>query len=57
VRDLFFVGGASFNSLRGSAEESRRIELRLEFLDPDEARPAYPPPPLDDDARCPLDRA
>lgn len=56
VRDLFFVGGASFNSLRGSAEESRRIELRLEFLDPDEARPAFTPPPLDDDARCPLDR-
>lgn len=57
VRDIFFVGGASFNSLRGSAEESRRIELRLEFLDPDEARPVFPPPPLDDDARCPLDRA
>lgn len=56
VRDLFFVGGASFNSLKGSAEESRRIELRLEFLDPDEGRATLPRPPLDDDPRCPLDR-
>lgn len=56
VRELFFVGGASFNSLKGSAEESRRIELRLEFLDPGEAPASFPRPPLDDDARCPLDR-
>ena len=32
VRDLFLVGGYSFNSARKSLEESRRIELRLEFL-------------------------
>lgn len=31
VRDLFLVGGYSFNSAKQSAEESRRIELRLEF--------------------------
>lgn len=57
VRELFFVGGASFNALRGSHEESRRIELRLEFLEPGEPPLTVPRPPLDDDARCPLDRA
>lgn len=56
VRDLFFVGGASFNALKNSPEESRRIELRLEFLDPAERRVNAPQPPLDDDPRCPLDR-
>jgi outer membrane protein OmpA-like peptidoglycan-associated protein len=40
VRDLFLVGGYSFNSARKSFEESRRIELRLEFLDVGESRPA-----------------
>ncbi|MFZ2853051.1 MAG: OmpA family protein [Rhodocyclaceae bacterium] len=56
VRDLFFVGGASFNALKNSPEESRRIELRLEFLDPAERRVNAPQPPLDDDPRCPIDR-
>src|SRR5262249_45079879 len=32
IRDLFLVGGYSFNSAKASPEESRRIELRLEFL-------------------------
>lgn len=31
VIELFLVGGFSFNSARSSKEESRRIELRLEF--------------------------
>ena len=31
VRDLFLVGGYSFNSIKPSDEESRRIELRLEY--------------------------
>lgn len=39
VRDLFLVGGYSFNSARKSLEESRRIELRLEFLNVGESRP------------------
>ncbi|MES2561769.1 MAG: flagellar motor protein MotB, partial [Pseudomonadota bacterium] len=39
VRDLFLVGGYSFNSAKKSFEESRRIELRLEFLRLGEARP------------------
>lgn len=32
IRDLFLVGGYSFNSAKAKPEESRRIELRLEFL-------------------------
>lgn len=55
VRELFFVGGSSFNLQRASAEASRRIEMRLEFLEPDESRPRMPAPPLDHDPRCPLD--
>ena len=38
VRDLFFVGGYSFNSAKSSDEESRRIELRLEFYGLDEGK-------------------
>jgi len=39
LRDLFLVGGYSFNSARASLEESRRIELRMEFFQLDEPRP------------------
>ncbi|MEI6269662.1 MAG: hypothetical protein WCP01_12340 [Methylococcaceae bacterium] len=39
VRDLFFVGGYSFNDSKKTAEESRRIELRLEFYGVDEEHP------------------
>ena len=38
VRELFLVGGYSFNSAKESLEESRRIELRLEFFGLDEVR-------------------
>ena len=31
IATRFFVGGASFNSLRATAEDSRRIEFKLEF--------------------------
>lgn len=55
VRDLFLVSGASFNGLKDSPEESRRIEMRLEFLDPGERRPVSRPVPLDELSRCPLD--
>ena len=49
VRSLFLVGGYSFNSARATAEESRRIEFRLEFYGlgeerlpvPTEAQPAF----------------
>lgn len=42
VRSLFFVGGYSFNAAKETPEESRRVEMRLEFLgiDEDRVRPA-----------------
>lgn len=55
VRDLFLVSGASFNALKESAEESRRIELRLEFLELGETRGPSRQQALDGDSRCPLD--
>lgn len=36
IRRLFLVGGYSFNSGKGSDEESRRVELKLEFWGLDE---------------------
>lgn len=47
VRNLFFVGGYSFNAAKESDEESRRVEMRLEFLGIDESR-GLPPDDLDD---------
>ena len=55
IRDIFLVGGSSFNSLKESHDESRRIELKLEFLDIDEQRSVPRKAPLDNDPRCPLD--
>jgi flagellar motor protein MotB len=54
LRDLFLVSGSSFNALKESDEESRRIELRLEFLELDEPRPPGNPRPLDPEMHCPL---
>lgn len=42
VRKLFFVGGYSFNAVKGSDEESRRVEMRLEFLGPGDRREEPP---------------
>lgn len=39
VRNLFLVGGYSFNAAKDTDEESRRVEMRLEFLGVDEQRP------------------
>lgn len=55
VRELFLVGGSSFNFQKASAEESRRIELRLEFRDLGERAPPLRPPLQEGDSRCPLD--
>jgi hypothetical protein len=65
IATKFFVGGASFNSLRSTAEDSRRIEFKLEFktrLEQHDDRSS--PAPAVDDAlltqaldpkeRCPL---
>jgi len=58
IRKLFLVGGSSFNSLRPKLEESRRIELRLEFLgEDDNGNQTHEIPRLDNDPRCPLDKA
>jgi outer membrane protein OmpA-like peptidoglycan-associated protein len=55
ARDLFLVSGSSYNALRESPDESRRIELRLEFLELGEARPPSHALPLEEERRCPLD--
>jgi hypothetical protein len=65
VATQFFVGGASFNSLRATADDSRRIEFKLEFKSRQERKDemAHASPQADDAAleqaldpkeRCPL---
>lgn len=65
IATKFFVGGASFNSLRATADDSRRIEFKLEFKSRQERREEAenPPPPvdavalaqaLDPKERCPI---
>lgn len=55
IKKLFVVSGASFNALRNSPEESRRIELRLEFLQLGET-PVQQAAGLEEiDKYCPLD--
>lgn len=64
IAQKFFVGGASFNSLRETAAESRRIEFKLEFKSRDEARVPEPAltaeqeqwllDALDPKERCPI---
>lgn len=44
VRNLFLVGGYSFNAAKETDEESRRVEMRLEFLGVDEQRGAAQQP-------------
>lgn len=39
IRDLFLVGGYSFNSTRKEKTESRRVELKIEFWAVGEERP------------------
>lgn len=43
IKQLFLVGGYSSNSLKATDEESRRIELRIEFYQVDEDRTAATP--------------
>lgn len=65
IATKFFVGGASFNSLKPTADDSRRIEFKLEFKSRQERLDelANPDPPIDDAAlnaaldpneRCPI---
>ena len=55
VRELFLVGGSSFNALKDTLEESRRIEFKLEFLELEEQRIPLRWQVLDETPRCPLD--
>lgn len=43
VRDVFLVGGFAFNASKETPEESRRVEMRIEFLGIDEKRIDPPP--------------
>jgi hypothetical protein len=65
IATKFFVGGASFNSLRSTADDSRRIEFKLEFKTRQESKDELlrPPPQVDEalltqaldpKERCPL---
>jgi outer membrane protein OmpA-like peptidoglycan-associated protein len=59
IRDLFLVGGYSFNAAkynpdRDSYDESRRVELRLEFLGIGEPRPSTKIVPPGNFGRCAL---
>lgn len=52
VRNYFLVGGYSYNSAKKSLEESRRIELRLEFFALDEPRPVMSDVPRGNFGTC-----
>jgi hypothetical protein len=65
IATRFFVGGASFNSLKNTADDSRRIELKLEFKTREEVKePGSQPSALEDSSalasaldpreRCPI---
>jgi hypothetical protein len=54
IRTLFLAGGSSFNSVSKSADEMRRVELKLEFLGLDENN-VRREIPWDDDTKCPND--
>jgi outer membrane protein OmpA-like peptidoglycan-associated protein len=59
IRDLFLVGGysfnaAKFNAITASYDESRRVELRLEFLGIGESRPSTEAAPRGSFGQCAL---
>jgi outer membrane protein OmpA-like peptidoglycan-associated protein len=54
IRDLFLVGGYSFNAAKASYDESRRVELRLEFLSLGESRPSNGSVPPGNFGHCAL---
>lgn len=56
IQKLFLVGGSSSNSLKKSREESRRIELRVEFYDLKEPREKGGSEiPLSGEVPCPIE--
>lgn len=65
IATKFFVGGASFNSLRSTDDDSRRIEFKIEFKTRQEQKSELvsPPKPVDEEGlsraldpkeRCPI---
>jgi flagellar motor protein MotB len=52
IRELFLVGGYSFNSAKSSLEASRRIEMRLEFLGIGEKKMSPEDIPRSDFGQC-----
>ena len=56
VRNLFLVGGSSFNALKSSDAESQRIELKLEFIEYEGKLEPIRDAPLDQSLLCPIDR-
>jgi flagellar motor protein MotB len=57
ARDLFVVGGYSFNDGKKTDEESRRVEIRLEFFGIGEQRPIPTTHPEVDFGECALSRS
>jgi len=55
VRTLFMASGSSFNAVKKSADESRRVDMTLEFRELDSNRDVLPNIPWDDDDHCPSD--
>lgn len=56
VRELFLVGGSSFNKLKESDADSQRIELTLDFLDIGKERDPVRNAPLEGVPICPIDK-
>ena len=54
IRDLFVVGGYSFNDARLTSEESRRVELRLELYSVGEERSPVAATPAGEFGVCAL---
>lgn len=54
VRQLFMIGGVSFNSPKGDLDASRRVELKLEFYGQTEAHEIVRIPGMTENDRCRL---
>jgi outer membrane protein OmpA-like peptidoglycan-associated protein len=52
IESLFLVGGYSFNSMRASKEESRRVELKIDFWGLEESKDTVAPPNNKEIGRC-----
>lgn len=52
IQDLFLVGGYSFNSMKASKEESRRVEFKIDFWALDEQDPGASKLPRKEFGKC-----